>query len=84
MSPRYDEDNAGHVPKEGDFVAYNYSGQIAGGFIRHIGRTASGRFTGRFTIEQVFPAEGHVSRIKGGVKCLLVLATDDEAVPPQR
>ena len=73
----YNADNAGHVPKEGDFVAYNYSGQIAGRFIRHIGRTRSGNFTGRFTIEQVFPTEGHVSRIKGGVKCLLVLASDE-------
>lgn len=66
-------DNCGRVPKEGDFVAYNMSGQIATGFIRHAGRTRSGRLTGRFTIEQVRPEEGHVSRIKGGPKCLLVL-----------
>ncbi len=69
-------DNAGRVPLEGDFVAYNYSGSIATGYVRHVGRSRSGRPTGNFTIHQVLPTEGHVSRIRGGAKCLLVLERD--------
>lgn len=77
MTPRpvnwYRADNAGQIPEEGDFVAYNYSGQIATGYIRHVGRTPSGNPTGRFTIVQVCPEDGHISRVKGGPKCVLVL-----------
>lgn len=69
----YHQDNAGQLPEEGDYVAYNYSGQIATGYIRHVGRSKSGRPTGLFTIHQVLPREGHISRIRGGPKCLLVL-----------
>jgi hypothetical protein len=76
---RYDADNAGHIPAEGDYVAYNYSGQIATGYVRHIGRSKSGSPTGRFTIHQVLPTEGHISRIKGGPKCLLVLDKGSDA-----
>lgn len=74
----YDTDNAGHVPKEGDFVAYNYSGQIATGYIKHVSRTRSGRSQGKYIIHQVHPNEGHISRIRGGVKCVLVLEPADE------
>lgn len=73
----YSTDNAGRVPQEGDYVAYNYSGQIATGYIRHVGRTKSGRNTGNFTIEQILPKEGHTSRIRGGPKCLLVLDREE-------
>ena len=69
----YDTDNAGQIPEEGDFVAYNYSGQIATGYIRYVSRSRSGRPLGRYIIDQVHPKEGHVSRIKGGSKCVLVL-----------
>lgn len=71
------QDNAGREPQEGDYVAYNYSGQIAAGYVRHVGRSRSGRPTGNYTIHQVLPKEGHVSRIRGGAKCLLVLADRD-------
>lgn len=64
----YSADNAGCIPEIGDFVAYNYSGQIAAGFIKH--KSKDGR---RFTIHQVIPQEGHISRVRGGPKCLLVL-----------
>lgn len=70
-------DNVGNTPQEGDFVAYNYSGQIATGYVRHVGRTPGGRQTGRFTIVQVCPEDGHISRVKGGPKCLLVLEKGD-------
>lgn len=69
-------DNAGRVPKEGDYVAYNYSGQVAAGFIRRVGR---GRWHDTFAIEQVVPEEGHESLVRGGPKCLLVLEPKEEA-----
>lgn len=74
----YETDNAGNIPREGDYVAYNYSGQIATGYIRHVGRAPSGRLTGNFTIVMVIPKEDHVSRIRGGSKCLLVLDREKE------
>lgn len=61
-------DNAGAVPGVGDYVAYNYSGQIATGFVKSVSKDGV-----RFVIEQVIPREGHVSRIRGGARCLLVL-----------
>ena len=66
-------DNAGQIPTEGDYVAYNWSGQIATGFIRHVGRNRIGGHTGNYTIEMILPKEGHTSRIRGGARCLLVL-----------
>lgn len=66
-------DNCGRVPEVGDFVAYNYSGQIATGWITYKGMTKSGRPTGTFTIEQLLPEPGHRSHVRGGPKCLLVL-----------
>ena len=68
-------DNAGRTPEPGDYVAYNYSGQIATGFIKTKSRDGV-----RFTIEQVLPHEGHISRIRGGAKTLLVL--DVNGTPP--
>jgi hypothetical protein len=67
MSYRHHTDNAGQVPEVGDFVAYNYSGQIATGWIRYVGRSKI------FTIIQLHPEEGRISRVRGGARCLLVL-----------
>ena len=63
-------DNAGQTPEVGDFVAYNYSGEIATGWIKSTGRARYGR---SYTIHQVHPKEGHISRVRGGSKCVLVL-----------
>jgi hypothetical protein len=68
-------DNAGREPQLGDYVAYNYSGQIAAGFIRRIGK---GKWHPIFEIEMVLPEEGHKSLVKGGPKCVLVLDRDDD------
>ena len=72
MAFNSEADNAGHIPKEGDYVAYNYSGSIATGYITHVGRSPRGSLTGNFTIAQILPKEGHISRVRGGPKCLLV------------
>lgn len=78
MTHSWHTDNAGQIPEEGDFVAYNYSGQIATGFITYAQRSNSGRLTGgSYIIEQVHPKEGHRSRVKGGPKCVLVLEKKD-------
>jgi hypothetical protein len=66
-------DNAGNIPEEGDFVAYNYSGQIATGWIRFVSRSKSGASLGKYIITQLHPNEGHESRVKGGPQCVLVL-----------
>ena len=68
-------DNTGREPKVGDYVAYNYSGQIALG---HITRVSKDRRT--FTIRQRFPDDEHVSRVRGGPKCLLVLSASQPEV----
>ena len=62
----YRSDNAGIVPQVGDFVAYNYSGSIAAGHIESITRST-------IKIRMLVPEEGRISRIKGGVKCVMVL-----------
>jgi hypothetical protein len=73
-------DNAGRIPQEGDYVAYNYSGQIACGFITKIGVTRSRYWSGPiYHIMQVLPEEGHKSKVKGGPKCVLVLQSEDAA-----
>ena len=77
MSLPYNADNSGRVPETGDYVAYNYSGQIATGYIRKIGR---GRYGPRFYIEQVVPTAGHESIVNGGPRCVLVLALADGTV----
>ena len=61
-------DNRGCEPKEGDYVAYNYSGQVATG---HIVRIAS---RSRIIIRQSYPKDGHESILKGGPQCLMVLS----------
>lgn len=66
-------DNAGNVPEEGDYVAYNYSGQIATGVIRFVSRSTGGRSLGKYVIVQIHPTKGHISRVRGGTKCVLVL-----------
>jgi hypothetical protein len=63
-------DNAGQHPEVGDYVAYNYSGQIATGWILSTGR---GRWHTTYRIHQHFPREGHISHIRGGSKCVLVM-----------
>lgn len=60
-------DNAGREPLAGDYVAFNYSGQIAAGFIRLVSKDRR-----RFTIARILPTEGQ-SVVRGGPKCLLVL-----------
>ena len=77
----YNADNAGNYPEEGDFVAYNYSGQIATGWIRHVSRSKSGRSLGKYIINQLHPHEDHVSRVRGGPKCVLVLQKADGSNP---
>lgn len=69
-------DNTGQTPKEGDYVAYNYSGQIALG---HIVRVSKGGQ--RFTIQQKYPDDEHVSRVRGGPKCILVLSASQRDCP---
>lgn len=63
-------DNGGQTPEVGDYVAYNWSGQIAAGFILSVSKDGM-----RFRIHQVLPKrqEGHISRINGGPQCMLVL-----------
>lgn len=73
-------DNAGHEPRAGDYVAFNYSGQIAAGFITRVGR--QGRYEllrPTFHIDRVIPDEGK-SVVRGGSKCLLVLDRPKETL----
>lgn len=68
------EDNSGRVPQAGDFVAYNYSGQIATGWITKVGRTQSRYYSGPiYHIDQFQPDDDHKSKVRGGPKCVLVL-----------
>ena len=67
-----DADNSGQVPQEGDYVAYNFSGQIAAGFITRITKS------GKIHINQVLPREGHQSIVKGGSRCVLVLESNEK------
>lgn len=77
-------DNSGQIPEEGDYVAYNCSGQIATGYVRHVGRSKSGLITGNsYVIHQVLPREGHISRVRGGARCLLVLQKNEEKAETQ-
>lgn len=61
----------GETPEIGDFVAYNYSGDIATGWIIKIGKKDRGGSI--YTIHQVAPEEGHISKVRGGSMCVLVL-----------
>jgi hypothetical protein len=63
-------DNGNTIPEVDDYVAYNWSGQIATGYI--VRKSKDGR---HFSIEQALPEKqkGHISRIRGGPRCLLVL-----------
>lgn len=69
----YGTDANGETPEVGDFVAYNYSGNIATGFIKRIGRTTKGWHRNIYYVEQVAPTKGHESVIRGGAMCLLIL-----------
>lgn len=69
-------DNAGCVPKVGDYVAYNMSGQIATGYILSVGKS---RLAPIYRIERVLPERPHMhptSTVRGGPQCLLVLSTN--------
>lgn len=74
-------DNAGRTPKVGDYVAYNYSGQIATGYIISVGRK---KFNPVYHIQRIIPPKrewetgDQISRVRGGAKCLLVLESADE------
>lgn len=69
-------DNAGNTPEVGDYVAYNWSGQIATGFIAGMGRS---KLSPIYKIERVIPEqrqherEKPISTVRGGARCLLVL-----------
>lgn len=77
-------DNTGQIPEAGDFVAYNYSGQIATGWITKIGETHGRYWSGPiFHIYQCHPKDGHMSRVRGGPKCVLVLAKRDPLFPKE-
>lgn len=78
MSYNAAADNTGQTPEVGDFVAYNYSGQIATGWVV---RTGKGRWGTIFYIHQCKPEDGHMSTVRGGPKCLLVLAKKDPLFP---
>ena len=75
----YYEDNNGVIPEVGDYIAYNWSGQIAAGYITH--------YKGKnkpITIERVIPdpepGESNKSTVRGGCKCVLVLQKRDGSV----
>lgn len=72
-------DARGVFPEVGDYVAYNYSGDIATGLIQKIGRTKTGRKI--YTIFQIAPDKGHMSVVRGGARCILVLRRDGEILP---
>lgn len=67
----YKQDWAGNTPEEGDYVAYNWSGQIACGVIAHI--TPKGDYKIVRSIPEPKDGENWLSIIRGGAKCLLVL-----------
>jgi hypothetical protein len=71
----------GQIPEVGDYVAYNYSGQIATGWIKKIGSASSRQYasSGIIEIHQTFPKEGHISKVRGGPKCVLVLEKGSDA-----
>ena len=68
-------DNNLQQPEVGDFVAYNWSGQIATGWIKSIGRGRNGPI---FKIQMLRPMDGHQSTVRGGPKCVLVLEKAEE------
>ena len=70
----YDEDNGGRIPQIGDYVAFNYSGQVGAGYIRSLGTRKRHPI---FHIERILPDEGK-SIIRGGPKCLLVIESAKE------
>ena len=61
-------DNLGQLVDAGDFVAYNYSGYIAVGWVERFSKDGHTIY-----IRQLSPTDGHLSRVKGGPKCVLVL-----------
>jgi hypothetical protein len=82
-------DYRGTVPKVGDYVAYNKSGQIALGHILYVSKDKRNfrilEDTDVKDLLQFGPQptirEKHISRIKGGARCLLVLeSAPDEPV----
>ena len=80
----YGTDANGRTPQVGDFVAYNYSGQIATGWITKIGHRISkySSLGGNkiYHIHQVAPHEGKKSVVRGGAKCLIVLESGEGLV----
>lgn len=73
-------DNSGQVPEVGDYVAYNWGGQLATGWIVGTGRS---RIRPTYRIHQCLPTseEGHISHVRGGSRCVLVLAKKDPLGP---
>lgn len=71
-------DNAGATPEVGDYVAYNWSGQIATGFIVSVGRS---RYAPLYRIEQVLPGrQTNHSRVKGSRNVLVLQKGSEKEV----
>lgn len=71
-----DTDNMGKEVEEGDFVAYNWSGQIATGFVTRVRQGSKYGYTRTiYHIECVMPKSnaGKESVVRGGAQCILVL-----------
>lgn len=73
-------DNAGHTPEVGDYVAYNWSGQIATGYIVSVGRS---RYSPTYRIEQVLPGRQQKHSRVNGSRNVLVLQKGAEAELPE-
>ena len=63
-------DNAGVTPEIGDYVAYNWSGQIATGYVVGVGR---GRWGRNYRIEQVIPGRQQNPSLVKDSRSVLVL-----------
>lgn len=75
-------DNNGSIPEVGDFVAYNYSGQLATGWITRVSRIRRGAWSGPgYEIKMLRPDDGATSRVRGGPKCVLVLEKGVNGAP---
>lgn len=79
-------DAGGRIPKEGNYVAYNHSGQISTGYIAKVG---GGRHGPIYHIDRVLPPQrwnyGNEKKmrsvVRGGPRCVLVL---EDLTNPQK
>ena len=75
----YGRDANNIEPEVGDFVAYNWSGRVATGYITSTGQNPH-RIRKIYHITQVAPNDGHKSVVRGGADCVLVLEKGDGVV----